>query len=465
MQKQEQPQTYRVIGLFVENFKRLVALDVALDGGVVEISGKNGAGKSSTLDAIWAALGGESAIPGKPIRKGEKAAVIRVQLGDDKPTLIVTRTFAAKEDGGYTTKLTVEAADGARYAKPQTMLDDLVGALAFDPLAFTRMKPREQLEQLRVFVAGFDFEAIAAANRGDFERRTEVNRQAKQARARLATLTVPGDPRHERVDEAALVTELEQAGKVAADIERERARRLDLMRAVRSKASEGEQWARSAQESLDRIAELQAEIARLDAHTRACAQKSADSAASAAEQQAAAEALPPLAIAPDTADITKRLTQARQRNRELDERERAIKDRERIEAEAVEAEEQSAAYSARIEEREKQQAEAVTAAKLPIEGLGFGEDIVLLNGLPFDQASSSEQLRVSVAIAAALSPKLRCAYVRDGSLLDDDSMQLLRELAEQHAFQVLCERVDADSPVGIVIENGMVKAAGTEAAA
>jgi DNA repair exonuclease SbcCD ATPase subunit len=455
----------RVISLVAENFKRLVAIDVALDDGVVEITGKNGAGKSSTLDAIWAALGGEGAIPGKPIRKGEKASTIRVELGDDKPTLIVTRSFAAKEDGGYTTKLVVEAADGARYAKPQTMLDDLVGALAFDPLAFTRMKPREQLEQLRVFVPAVDFDAIETANRGDFERRTDVNRQAKQARARLAALVVPGDPRHERVDETALVAELEKAGTVAAEIEKERARRDDLKRDVRSSERDAQNMRDNLAGHRQLLQELEEQIVEVKSRIASSERSIAHAEESAKKQLAALEALPPLAIAPDTTEIKQRIDAARARNRELDDRDRVIEERKRIEAEALAAEESAAKYTARIEQRNRQKAETVAGAKLPIDGLGFGDDTALLNGLPFNQASSSEQLRVSVAIAAALSPKLRCAYVRDGSLLDDDGMRLLRELAEQYRFQVLTERVAADSPVGIVIEDGRVKARAAEVAA
>jgi DNA repair exonuclease SbcCD ATPase subunit len=455
----------RVIGLQVENFKRLVAIDLALDGSVVEITGKNGAGKSSTLDAIWAALGGEGAIPSKPIRKGEKAATIRVQLGDDKPTLVVTRSFAAKEDGGYTTKLTVEAADGARYAKPQTMLDDLVGALAFDPLAFTRMKPREQLEQLRAFVPGVNFEEIDGQNRADFDRRTDVNRQAKQARARLATMPVPGDPRHERIDETAIVAELEQAGVVATDIEKERARRDDLKRELRSTEQEAQTHRLVLADQRAEIEQLEMRIASIK-QLMASRERSIEHTDAAAKRQLAdLEALPPLAIAPDTADIRRRLAEARARNQELDERDRTLAERERVAKEAEAAEQRAAEYTARMEQRNRDKAAAIGAAKLPIDGLGFGDDVVLLNGLPFDQASSAEQLRVSVAIAAALSPKLRCAYVRDGSLLDDDGMRLLRELAEQYQFQVLCERVSGDSPVGIVIEAGRVKASADEVAA
>ena len=179
----------------------------------------------------------------------------------------------------------------------------------------------------------------------------------------------------------------------------------------------------------------------------------------------AVEALPPLEISPDTTDITRRIQEARARNRELDERERVLKDRERIAAEISKAEESAATYTTRIGERNKQAADAVAAAKLPVDGLGFADDEVLMNGLPFAQSSHAEKIRVSCAIAAAMSPKLKVMFVHDGSLLDEDSMELLRTFADERGYQVWCEVVRTDSPVGIVIEDGRIKQRADDAAA
>jgi hypothetical protein len=84
---------------------------------------------------------------------------------------------------------------------------------------------------------------------------------------------------------------------------------------------------------------------------------------------------------------------------------------------------------------------------------------VTLNGFPLGQASQAEQIRVSVAIGAALNSRVRIMLVRDGSLLDEKSMKLLEELAAQYDLQVWLERVSGDDEVGILIEDGMVAAA------
>ena len=102
-------------------------------------------------------------------------------------------------------------------------------------------------------------------------------------------------------------------------------------------------------------------------------------------------------------------------------------------------------------------------AKYPLQGLSVSDSgDVLLEGLPFEQAASAEQLRASVAIGLALNPKLRVLLIRDGSLLDEDSLALLCKMAEDADAQVWLERVGTDGDVSVVIEDGMVKAEAPE---
>lgn len=173
----------KILRLQADSFKRLKAVDITPTGNVVEITGRNAQGKTSVLDAIWAALGGATHIQSKPIRAGANKARIRLDLGE----LIVTRSITEK---GST--LTVENAEGLPYKSPQRMLDDLVGALAFDPLAFTRMKPRDQFDQLRAIAqVDIDLDALDRQNQSDFERRTAINREHKQILAQLEGMPAP----------------------------------------------------------------------------------------------------------------------------------------------------------------------------------------------------------------------------------------------------------------------------------
>ncbi len=72
----------KVISFQAENIKKLVAVEIKPEGNLVEITGKNGQGKTSILDAIWWALDGNKVIQSKPVREGSEAGFIRLDLGD-----------------------------------------------------------------------------------------------------------------------------------------------------------------------------------------------------------------------------------------------------------------------------------------------------------------------------------------------------------------------------------------------
>src|SRR5262249_42005553 len=98
----------KIVAFEAENFKRLSVVAIRPNGDIVQITGRNAQGKTSVLDGIWAALKGKAAIQSKPIRSGAKDARIMLDLGE----LIVKRTFKARDDGDYTTSVTVESRDG-----------------------------------------------------------------------------------------------------------------------------------------------------------------------------------------------------------------------------------------------------------------------------------------------------------------------------------------------------------------
>ncbi|MCC0807546.1 AAA family ATPase [Methylobacterium sp. W2] len=423
----------KILQLQAENVKRLKAVSITPNGNIVEITGRNGQGKSSVLDAIWWALAGTSHIQAVPIRKGENEARIRLDLGEIK----VTRTFKRQEDGTFPTKILVESADGARYPSPQRMLDSLLGALSFDPLAFTRMDGKEQLEALKRFVPGVDFDAIDKANKADFTKRTDVNRDARTLRSQAAGISLPEDAPSERIDDAALVEEMERAGEHNTDIERRRARREQTEQQVATHVA-----------TIDDLRRRAADLRRQADAADAEADGIGELADGLRKKLADAPALPePI----DTLALRQRIAEAGRVNALVAQREQ----RDRIEAQAKDVEAQAAALTKAIEDRTAHRREAIAKAEIPVPGIGFGDDEILLDGIPFDQASSAEQLRTSVAIAIAMNPKLRVIRVQDGSLLDEDAMRILAEMAAAD-YQVWIEVVQSGRSAAIVIEDGAV---------
>lgn len=423
----------KIVKLEAENIKRLVAIEIRPDGNMVEITGRNGSGKTSCLDAIAWAIEGAKDIQAAPIRRGWDRARIKLDLGE----LVVTRTFIAKDNGGYTTSLTVTNADGAKYPSPQTMLDKLLGSLSFDPLAFSRMKPKEQFDALRQFVPDVDFDAIDMANKADYASRADANKRAKELRAQAAGITLPADM-PERVDESELVDQLEAAGKHNAEVEAAKTALANTARAIDTHKA-------TAAAALDRATSYRKMAEEQEAQATA-AQERADT----LQRQLEATGQPSAPI--DTSPIRAMIADARTIAGYYEKHEK----KSALLASAEEAEAAASAFTQTMAKREADKRAAIAAAKLPIPGIGFGDGCILLDDVPFDQASDAEQLRASVALAMAQNPKLRVIRVRDGSLLDEASLRLVAEMADENDCQVWVERVDTSGAVGFVIEDGCV---------
>jgi DNA repair exonuclease SbcCD ATPase subunit len=419
--------------LVAENIKKLKLVDITPDGNLVQITGANGQGKTSVLDAIFFALGGGKAIQGEPVRRGAKAGMVKLDLGD----LIVTRRFNAEG----ATALQVEAPNGAVYKSPQSVLDALMGKLAFDCLAFTRLAPKDQLAQLREIVTvDIDLDALDGANQRDYNARTEVNREHKSLLAQADAIVVPEGLPAEPVDVVGLLSQIEAAASTNGEIEQRRVRREQVAATIVTVRAK-------AQDVLTEAAQLRARAAELEAHGQNL-NLQAD-----ADQKRLDEA-EPLPEPVDTAELRRLYDEGVAINKAMELANRQASLREKAEAEKAESDRLTAA----IEQRTRERAAAIARAAMPVPGLGFGDGMVTLNDLPFDQASGAEQLRASIAIAMAMNPKLRVLLIKDGSLLDKNSIKLVAELAEANDMQVWMESVDTSGTVGIVMEDGNVVA-------
>ncbi len=399
----------KIVKLTAENYKRLKAVEISPDGTSVVIAGRNAQGKSSVLDAIWAALAGGAGAKetSRPIRDGETKASVVLDLGD----LVVTRRWTSAG-----TTLEVAAQDGARYGSPQTILDGLIGRLSFDPLAFAEQDAKHQLQMLLdVVELPFDPVELDAKRRGVFEKRTEVNREVKRLEAQLSSLAPPlGEVPEEEVSAFAIAEELRTA--------EETQRRID--------------------ETLGSVSTAEADVSRMKLELEA-----AETALG--ELRAAAEALPD---APDVDEIRARLATVDATNAAV----RVEKERTRLTQELETEKKLSDRKTRELAAIDKEKADAIAAAKMPLEGLSFDEDGVLYQGVPFSQASSAERLRVGIAMAMALNPKIRVIRITDGSLLDSENLALIEEMAGEHDFQIWIEKVDESGSVGITIEDGQV---------
>jgi len=424
----------KIVQLTAENVKRISAVTITPKGAMTVIGGDHGAGKSTALDSIMYALGGKKFLPPKPLREGAEAGKIEVKLDGDEARglrpMTVTRTFAANGR----TELKITTADGFAAPSPQAILSDLFNEHTFDPLAFTRLPPKQQAEQLRALV-GLDFAELDRQRKTLFDDRTTINREAKSLKARLDVVPWHDEVPSNEIAIADLITELRRRQAVNEQNAEQRrevqshANRLGILR--------------GRCRSLDRqIVELQKELAEAQAVLDR-EQASGDA------QEATVASLQDLAID----ECQQQIEAADETNRKV----RTNAMRKTLWDEHAGCYERAEALTEQIKQIDADKAAQLQAAQWPVEGLGFDDTGVTFKGLPIQQINTAELIRISVAIGFALNPGLPTLLIRDGSLMTLERLQLIGELAEEYGGQLFVERVGDGAECSVIIEDGHVR--------
>lgn len=465
----------RIKRLAVENFKRVRVIEIKPGPHATTIGGRNEQGKSSILDAIQAVVGGKRHSPGKPIRLGEDKGRIELETDD----FSIVRRFT---DGGKT-QLEVMTPEGATYKKPQAMLDALLGPF-LDPSRFVKMTPKQQRDELLACcdLGDFDLENSEARERKLADDRLILGRHVKSLRAqhtenleelggKKAIEALPDSP--EDADQVAgeLKTAEELHGLAVtrvtdlARMNRENIEKTEEAEKGIGTLEETVDTARSAFESFGDIreremCELNLKLDEREAGLKASHEKGIDLVVDAKDGHEAARKAREAEIhglkdlhertkLPDREEILERLKGLQASNAKIADAAKL----KALEARLTEAEGKSDEIDSDIHDIRETRSHALMAGKLPVEGLGFADGIVTVGEIPFDQCSSAQKLQVALNIAMATTGKLRFIRMQDGAFLDDEHLELVRKMAEEHDFQVFIERVgDAD----LIIEDGVV---------
>ncbi|MGE0547586.1 MAG: AAA family ATPase [Kofleriaceae bacterium] len=435
----------RITCVQIQNYKRVhkVAITPSSDKALVLIGGKNGQGKSSTLDALTAAFGGKRAAASDPVRHGAEEAAIFVELDGGK--LTIDRTIAP--DGSTT--LEVRDQDGA-IKSPQSTLDRLVGARFLDPLAFLNLQPKEQRAQLmRLIPEANRIDTLNEKRERAFARRTEIGRELTKAEGELARL--PEVEVGKAIDVAAIneemrtFTEQQRAGdKEAATWNAE-----DTLAMVDRADLE------STRQRIERLERELAELrAQLPVKEKTVTERDQRLAGLKAKVTAAAKVWTD--SAPRRAQLEADLKRADEHNRAVYAAEAQNKRRAEVADDVAKRKAEVDEITAALAKIDARKAEILAAAKLPVEGLSVTDEGVTLAGVPFVQASASERYRVALALAIAASPGLDDVWIRDGALLDEESLELVAKHAEAAGRRVWLERVGTQDAGAIVIADGKV---------
>lgn len=444
-----------LIRITAENIKNVKVVDFAPNRYITKISGANGAGKTSALDAVFYALAGRKTLPPSLIRQGQKRGHIRIETN----THIITRRLDDK--GGA---LQIEAKDTNTLVKaPDDWLEAIAGELGFDPLKFMRLKPEEQFAVLKTLVPlDEDVDQLENQNADDAETITKRKAEMKRLEATREHITVDSALPEQPIDIDALLAEARAVGAHNREIEEQERTRENERR-------ERDQFVRSIEDRTQRINQLRAELDRLDKANEAESQELG-------KRNAAISAWEPLPALKDRAKLDDQISEASSTNNRITTNNTNREQRAKFDAEIEGIRDELETLSDTIRERKLTISRTLEKAKFPIPGLSFEtqeegsggrerknpKKVVTYHGLPLSDASSGEQIRVSTAIGMAGKPELRFLLIREGSLLDDNGMAILEEMAHENDWQILVEVVDQSGKVGVYLEDGEVKAVNAE---
>lgn len=402
----------KIIKLQSENFKKIKAIEITPLNNTVIISGRNGQGKTSVLDSIFVALCGKQKDLVKPIREGESESTITVEL--DK--YYVTRIF---KQGS--TKLEVISKEGEIMASPQTLLDTIVGSLSFDPLKFSNLNDKEQ-RALLLKLTNCDLDTLDAQYKDLYERRREIGQDLT---------SFPEVSIHDIITAKEIVKtpplNLSELTEKVMRAQTEHGHFVLAQAHISDCNKKLEEIARTIDELTQKRMGILAELAKAQTI------KDTDFDINGAKQS---------------------ITDAEKINQERAKAENILMNVTKREA-IVDAYEK---LSEELEKVKTQKETTLRNSKMPIEGLSISGDSVVYNQIPFSQLSQAEKLKVSMAIAMAMNPELRVIRILDGSLLDDNNMKVISEMAASGDFQVWVERVDSSGTVGFYVEEGEIKA-------
>jgi len=409
--------------LEIKNLKRIKAVSLDNLGNFVLIGGNNNQGKTSLLDGIWFTLKGGKVIQNTPIRKGAKEGSCVLEWKGFK----VTRTFTAKGETEFTTKLKVEI-NGTEIKGAQGVLDKFISDFTFDPLAFSllgetaagRKKQRDTL--LSLVDISINLDEIAAKKERLYNERADVNKNVNIYKTNLGVITLPDNPENyqELIDVVQVAQELQVANE----------QRLDLV----NKKNSLNVIIEDEKGVLEEIKGLEEKLKRL-----ATTGEKLDK-----EIKETPE--------PALAELQAKLDGANEFNDKVN----AVKHHAGLSKKHNDAKADSDKLTQLMKDLETSKVDALSKAEFPVEGLSVDENGVTYNDLPFEQASGSQKLKVSVAMAAALIPEggLDLIRIKDASLLDDNNLDELGKMADELGCQFFVEVVGVRGNVSVVMEDG-----------
>lgn len=409
--------------LQIENVKRIKAVQITPSAdGLTVIGGKNNQGKTSVLDSIAWALGGDRYRPTSAAREGSVVPPhIKLTLSNG---LVVERK-------GKNSSLTVTDPEGKRSG--QQLLDEFVSQFAIDLPRFMDANDREKANiLLRIIGGGEQLAQYETQETQLYNQRHAIgqiaDQKAKFAKEMPYYEGVPQEP----ISASNLIKE--QQDILARNGENQR-KRDHLSEITHTK-----------HRLFDELQRLEERISMLQQQKNELQQQWSDAVA---QEEIARKTVAQL-IDESTAELEQSIRDIEEINRKV----RANLDREKADEDAAQYKRQYENLTGQIETVRQNKLDLLNGADMPLSGLSVDNGRLLYNGFAWDNMSGSDQLKVATAIVRKLNPQ--CGFVLLDKLeqMDTDTLTTFAEWLEENGLQAIATRVSTGGECSIIIEDG-----------
>ena len=416
----------KITALEAENVKRIKAVAFAPSPtGLTLVGGNNNQGKTSVLDALAWALGGDRFRPDAAQRDGAIApAHLKVTLSNG---VVVERK-------GKNASLTVTDPTGRRSG--QQLLNAFVEPLALDLPRFMDASDKEKADiLLRIIGIGAELHTRDLEIKGLYDKRTFTGQLAAQKKHFAEEMISYPEAPDEPVSASELIRQQQDILARNGENQRLRAQYAELEQQVQQCVDE-------LKRTRERIATLQQLADELDAkHTKLFNQReTARKTVSQLQDES-------------TAELEASIRDIEETNRKV----RANLEKSRAEDEAAQYASEYDRLTESIQQKRAERMALLNGADLPLPGLSVEDGVLTYKGKHWRDMSGSDQLRVAAAIVRRLNPD--CGFVLLDKLeqMDMTTLQKFSAWLEAEGLQAIATRVSTGSECQIIIEDGMVK--------
>ena len=415
-----------ITALEAENVKRIKALALTpAPTGLTLVGGNNNQGKTSVLDALAWALGGERFRPTAAQRDGAVApAHLKVTLSNG---VVVERK-------GKNASLTVTDPTGRRSG--QQLLNAFIEPLALDLPRFMEASDKEKADiLLRIIGVGTELHIKDMEIKSLYDKRTFTGQLAQQKKHFAEEMISYPEAPDEPVSASDLIRQQQDILARNGENQRLRAQYAELEQQVQQCVDE-------LKRTRERIATLQQLADELDAkHTKLFNQReTARKTVSQLQDES-------------TAELEASIRDIEETNRKV----RANLEKSRAEDEAAQYASEYDRLTESIQQKRADRMALLNGADLPLPGLSVEDGVLTYKGKHWRDMSGSDQLRVAAAIVRRLNPD--CGFVLLDKLeqMDMTTLQEFSAWLEAEGLQAIATRVSTGSECQIIIEDGMVK--------